>query len=129
MTEKTEQNQVTKVLAEEDPDAVATLPVTASEQEASTKADAGESIRLAMRMCRDQISRNKHFAHVSPKRPKGAREMSEPATSSEGHEPQDSEQHRLGSHAVQGHPCRHRRPKTRRSRQDDCILKGGRILR
>ena len=50
-------------LQEKDPDSVVTVPATISKQEADTKADA-ESIRLAMRMCRDQTSCNECFSYV-----------------------------------------------------------------
>ena len=45
MTEKIEQDPVTKALAEKDPDAVVTLSAAVSEREANTKADAEESSR------------------------------------------------------------------------------------
>ena len=67
MTWKTEQDQVIQAFAETDPDAVVILPAAISEQDASTTADAEEATMLAVRMCRDQISHSKYFAHVWPR--------------------------------------------------------------
>ena len=66
MTRRAEQDRVTKALAEKDPDATVILPATVSEQDGCTKPGTGESMSFMMRMCRDQVSRKKYFAHVWP---------------------------------------------------------------
>ena len=48
----------------EGPDTMVTLSATVSEQEPDTRADVEESMSFVMRMCEDQISCNKYFAHV-----------------------------------------------------------------
>ena len=67
MTEKAEQDQVTRVLAKRDPDSVEILPATVIEQDGSAKLDAEESMRFMIRKCRDQILCKKFFDHVWPR--------------------------------------------------------------
>ena len=55
-----------KTLAERNPDAMVTLSARVNEQETDMKADIEVSTRFEMRVCQDQISRNKYFAHVLP---------------------------------------------------------------
>ena len=67
MTERAEQDQVTRVSAEKETDAVVIPPATVSEQDGCTKPYAEELMRFMVRMCRDQISCNKNFGHVWPR--------------------------------------------------------------
>ena len=64
MAKKTERDVITKMLAERNPDTMVTLSVTVNERETDSKADIEESTKFAMRVCQDQISRNRYFAHV-----------------------------------------------------------------
>ena len=67
ITQQTEQDLVMKALSEEDPDAVVTPSATVSEQGTDTKADAEESMGVAMKMCQDWTSWKTYLAQVLPR--------------------------------------------------------------